>query len=55
VEGIIPYLKPDPSPLSGVRDAILNYNARSRPFAWTATADDIIAMLGRLVISETLH
>jgi putative transposase len=33
------------------------YNARSRPFAWTATADDILAKLGRLcnVISGTLH
>ena len=33
------------------------YNARSRPFAWTATADDILAKLGRLcnVISGTQH
>jgi putative transposase len=33
------------------------YNARSRPFAWTATADHILAKLGRLcnVISGTLH
>jgi putative transposase len=33
------------------------YNAGSRPFAWTATADDILAKLGRLcnVISGTLH
>ena len=33
------------------------YNARSRPFVWTATADDILAKLGRLcnVISGTQH
>ena len=33
------------------------YNAGSRPFAWTATADNILAKLGRLcnVISGTLH
>jgi putative transposase len=33
------------------------YNARSRPFAWTATTDDILAKLGRLcnVISGTQH
>jgi putative transposase len=33
------------------------YNACSRPFAWTATADNILAKLGRLcnVISGTLH
>jgi hypothetical protein len=36
---------------------IARYNACSRPFAWTATADDILAKLGRLcnVISGTLH
>ena len=33
------------------------YNTRSQPFAWTATADDILAKLARLcnVISGTLH
>jgi len=33
------------------------YNARSRPFSWTATADDILAKFARLcnVISGTLH
>ena len=33
------------------------YNACSRPFAWTATADDILAKLGRLcnVMSGTLY
>jgi transposase len=33
------------------------YNARSRPFAWTATADDILAKLARVcnVISGTPH
>jgi putative transposase len=33
------------------------YNARSQPFTWTATADDILAKLARLsnVISGTLH
>jgi transposase len=33
------------------------YNARSRPFAWTATAADILAKLARLcnVISGTPH
>jgi putative transposase len=33
------------------------YSARSRPFDWTATADDILAKLGRLckVISGTPH
>jgi putative transposase len=33
------------------------YNATSRPFAWTATADDILAKLARLcnVISGTAH
>ena len=33
------------------------YNAGSRPFAWTATADDILAKLGRLcnIICGTPH
>jgi transposase len=33
------------------------YNAESRPFAWTASADDILAKLARVcnVISGTLH
>jgi transposase len=34
-----------------------HYNTRSRPFAWTATADSILAKLGRLLqaISGTQH
>jgi putative transposase len=33
------------------------YNAHSRPFAWTATADDILAKIARVcnVISGTSH
>jgi hypothetical protein len=36
---------------------VADYNTGSRPFAWTATADDVLAKLGRFcnVISGTLH
>lgn len=36
---------------------VTHYNANSRPFAWTATADSILAKLGRLLkaISGTEH
>jgi putative transposase len=36
---------------------VANYNASARPFAWTATADSILAKLERLLkaISGTQH